>query len=83
MDDQVDLFRRNIPRAIIDLIPASVARECRIVPLELDAFTLVVATVDVEDRENMDKLRFILNREVRLVAASRSAIDYAIERYYA
>lgn len=77
-----DLYRTNIPPDVIAQLPESVARESRVVPVRANGFELVVAMVDLEDRETLAKLRFILNREVASVFATREAIRFAIEKYY-
>ncbi len=81
--EPVDLFRRYIPEYVLGFLPASVARENRVVPLEEDQTgTLFVAMEDPDDQDTVEKLRFILNRSVRAVLATPAGIDYAIQRYY-
>ncbi len=77
-----DLYRTNIPPEIIALIPESVARENSVVAVRIDGYELIVAVADMGDRELMDKLRFILNRQVTAIFATRPAILFAIEKYY-
>lgn len=78
-----DLYRRKIPPEIIGLIPDSIARESLAIALGLVDGYLVVALADPDDRETVRKLEFILGRQVRIVQASRHALQYAITRYYA
>ena len=81
--EPVDLFHRYIPEYVLGFLPANVARENRVVPLEEDqAGALFVAMDDPDDRDTVEKLRFILNRCVRAVRATPAGIDYAIRRYY-
>jgi type IV pilus assembly protein PilB len=77
-----DLYRTNIPPEIIALLPESVARECCVVPVRSNDFELVVVMEELEDHETLAKLRFVLNREVTHVFATREAIRFAIEKYY-
>lgn len=77
-----DLYRTNIPPEIIAIVPESVARENLVVAVR-DDYQLVVASADPDDRETLDKLQFILNRPVTTVFATREAIRFAIEKYYA
>ena len=83
MDAQpVDLYRRRIPADVLELLPASVVREHRVVPIDERDGTLVVAMADPPDRDTIDKLRFILNRAVEPVLATPTAIGFAIRTYY-
>jgi hypothetical protein len=70
------------PRAVLELVPESVARENLILPLALDGETLTVAAADPGNLLVADKLSFILNKKVKLVAAPREAIRAAIDRHY-
>jgi hypothetical protein len=76
------LLAGSIPPAVVRLIPASVAHENLIMPVAFDGETLTCAAVKVDDIPLADKLRFILNKDIRLVAASRKAILRAIQRHY-
>jgi type IV pilus assembly protein PilB len=78
----VDLDNIEIPHDIIELVPESVARENTCIPVEFQGERLVVAVVDAMNIEVMDKLRFILNRDVELTTASKEAIQAAINRHY-
>lgn len=81
-DGEFDLYRRNISPEVIGIIPASVAWECWLVPIEChEDGRLVVAAVD-HDSDTLEKLRFILNRSISIVLATRQAIEYALNRYY-
>ena len=72
----------NAPRALVELVPETVARENQIFPLSLDGETLTWAAVDPNNLLVRDKLSFILNKQVRFVPASREAIREAINRHY-
>jgi len=72
----------NGPRAVVELVPESVARENQIFPLSLDGETLTCAAADPTNLLVRDKLSFILNKQVRLVRAPLEAIRKAINRYY-
>lgn len=78
----LDLEGRQISSQIIELVPESVARENTVVPLELNGNELIVAIHDPMAFEVLDKLRFILDRDVGVVLASREAIQAAINRHY-
>lgn len=77
-----DLENMEIPQSLIDMVPESVARENTCIPVELKGDRLIVAVPDAMNIEIMDKLRFILNRDVELTTASRESILAAINRHY-
>jgi hypothetical protein len=76
------LLAGPISAAVVELIPESVARENRIMPLAFDGETIICAAVNPESIGLADKLRFLLAKNVRLVAASEEAIIRAIHRHY-
>src|SRR5450432_2854016 len=63
----LDISTIQIPSAVIQLVPESVARENVVIPLSLD---------------NIDKLRFIINKDIKQVVASKEIIQQAINRHY-
>src|SRR5829696_531266 len=72
----------NPPRAVLELIPASVARENVVLPLELVGRTLHVATTDPSNLLLRDKLSFLVNKDIRLVEFPRAEILRAIRKHY-
>jgi type IV pilus assembly protein PilB len=78
----VNLDTMEIPASVIALIPESVARENIVIPLGLDDERLRVALTNVNDLDVIDKLRFMVNREIEPVGASKESIQNAINRYY-
>jgi type IV pilus assembly protein PilB len=80
--EYVNLDTMEIPNSVIALVPESVARENVVIPLELVDERIRVAMPNALDLEVLDKLRFILNREVDPVVASKDAIQNAINRHY-
>ena len=65
----VDIMRTKIPDDVIQLVPESVARENNVMPIdELDG-VLRVAISNPSDVDTIEKLRFILNRDVRISLA--------------
>lgn len=74
----------NPPRAVLELVPESVCRENLVLPLKHDGRTLHVAAVDPSNLMLRDKLSFILNKDIRLVAhpadVIRAAIAYHFDR---
>ncbi|MGH9174496.1 MAG: GspE/PulE family protein, partial [Vicinamibacterales bacterium] len=80
--DYVDLAGKEIPPSVIELVPESVARENVVIPLALDGEALMVAIHDPMNYQVLDKLHFILNREIRPVMAPKEAIQAAINSHY-
>ena len=78
----VDLKEVEIPASIIDLVPESLARENLVLPLALEGQAIKVIMHDPMDLETIDKLRFVLNREIEVCLASKESITEAINRSY-
>lgn len=71
-----------IPSEVLQLVPGSVARENNILPLALNGETLIVAATNAGNRLLADKLGFIVNKKVQLVAFPREHIRAAIAHHY-
>jgi len=80
--DYVDLNEVDIPPHVVELVPESVARENVIMPMAEDNGSLQVLVSDPQDFETLEKLRFILNRQIDIAVSSREAISEAINKYY-
>ncbi len=80
--EYVDLSEISIPPSIVELVPESVARENSILPYQVDGDLLRVVVSDPNDMETFEKLRFILNRPIEPVLATKEAIHEAVNRHY-
>jgi type IV pilus assembly protein PilB len=80
--DFINLDGREISPSVIDLVPESVARENMVIPLSLEDESLLVAVSDPMAVEVLDKLRFILNRDIKVAIAPVDAIQTSINRHY-
>jgi hypothetical protein len=71
-------------RDLLALVPAELARATRVLPVALEKDVLVLATTDplVCEMEHLDRIRFVLNRDVRLIAAPRATLEFALWRCY-
>ncbi len=78
----VDLSEVRIPESVIELIPEAVARENRILPFAEEGETITVIVSDPLDIETLEKLRFIINKNIDTALAPREAILENINRYY-
>ena len=80
--DYVNLSDVVIPPSVVELVPESVARENVAIPLAESDGTLTVIVSDPMDYDTVEKLRFILNRQIEIALAPREAILEAINRHY-
>lgn len=77
----VRLANFDTPRAVLEIVPESVARENDFLVLAVRGNTLFCANTP-DDFDTAQKLMFILNKEIVLVGAERSDIREAINRGY-
>ncbi len=80
--DYVNLSDVVIPPSVVELVPESVARENAVLPLAEGDGKLTVIVSDPNDFETIDKLVFILNRQIEIALAPRENILEAINRHY-
>ncbi|RKY18126.1 MAG: type II secretion system protein GspE [Planctomycetota bacterium] len=78
----IDLNSIDIPEDVINAVPAEVAIEHKIVPIQGRQRVVTIAMSDPLDFETVDNVRFILNKEVETVLATPEAIEDALRRYY-
>jgi type IV pilus assembly protein PilB len=78
----VELREIEIPPSVIELVPESLARENIVMPLSQESGTIRVIMHNPLDFETIDKLRFVLNREIEVSLAPKEAIVEAINKYY-
>jgi type IV pilus assembly protein PilB len=80
--DFVELREIEIPSSVVELVPESLARENVVMPMSQANGIIKVIMHDPMDFETIDKLRFVLNREIEVALSSKEAIVEAINRYY-
>ncbi len=80
--EPIDLRHVVVPPEVIAMMPECVARENFVLPLALRGDMLRIAVGDPTDGETIQKLRFILNRDVEAVLARPCEILDAIRRHY-
>src|SRR5207237_10149100 len=78
----VNLTEVTIPPSVIELVPESVARENVVLPMSQDNGSLKIIMTDPSDFDTMQKLQFILNKDIQPVLAPREQIIEAINRHY-
>jgi len=78
----IELREIEIPPSVIELVPESLARENIVMPLSQESGAIRVIMHDPNAFETIDKLRFVLNREIEVALAPKEAIVESINRYY-
>src|SRR6266852_2979555 len=78
----VDLTEVTIPSSVVELVPESVARENVVLPMSQDNGTLRIIMSVPTDFDTVQKLQFILNKDIQPVLAPREQIVEAINRHY-
>jgi hypothetical protein len=67
---------------VIARVPEHVARSHTVIPVAFDGETITMAAADPDNIALADRLRFLLGKNVRLLAAPATDILHAIDRYY-
>jgi type IV pilus assembly protein PilB len=78
----VDLDGKEIPAAVLKLIPSGLARLHRALPVALSGNTLRVALVDPLDLRAAEDLRFALGKDIDVVVAPTEQIENRIKDHY-
>ena len=78
----VDLYSMDIPKEVINKIPAQVALKHNIVPVSIESGKIKVATSDPSNIFALDDVRFATGLKVIPVLATEDAIKDAISKYY-
>src|ERR1051326_1903655 len=77
----VSLADVTVPQSVVEMAPESVARENRVMPLSADGNSLKIVTSEPENYDVLQKLQFILNKDIQPVIADREQIVAAINRH--
>jgi type IV pilus assembly protein PilB len=78
----VDLREIEIPATVVELVPEALARENIVMPMSQEHGAIRVIMHNPMDFDTIEKLRFVLNREVEVALAPKEAIVEAINKYY-
>ena len=79
----INLSETNIPVAVLDLVPQTMAEIYKIMPVSLRGDVLTVAMADPQNVGALDDLRNFLGNEVRGAVSSLADVEEAIAKYYA
>jgi hypothetical protein len=74
---------RQILPVLLGALPANVVESDSVVPMGLEGERLIVGVLDSCEGEILDKVRFIWNRDIKVVVVTQAAMSYAIQRYLA
>ncbi|MEZ6126321.1 MAG: ATPase, T2SS/T4P/T4SS family [Planctomycetaceae bacterium] len=80
--EYVELEGLQIPHSVIELITESLARENVVIATGIENDSVVIAMHNPNNIEVLDKLRFVLNRDIKVVMAPIESIQGAINRHY-
>jgi type IV pilus assembly protein PilB len=80
--DVIKLSERNIPPALLRMIPETTVRTKKVIPVSLVDGTLTVAMAFPQDLDALEEVRFETGENVAAVIASEREIDEAIANYY-
>jgi len=78
----VNLTDVTVPPSVVELVPESVARENVVLPMSQENGALKIAVSDPGDFDTLQKLQFILNKDIQPMLATREQIIEAINRHY-
>lgn len=78
----VDLNDVEIPKTVIELVPESIARENVVLPLAVEGNYIKILMSDPTNFDVIQKLNFILNKDVQPVLADHEQIREAINANY-
>lgn len=70
------------PRDVVEYLPESVARENLLFPLDHQPGTLLLAAADPRNADTLQKMQFILNRDIVLVRGDATDIQDAFDRTF-
>ncbi len=78
----VDLSGIKLEKEILDLVPRHVANRYKIVPLERQNGSIVVAVSDPTNIDTLDALRYILKCDIEARVATQEDIESALNSFY-
>jgi len=79
----LDLSRHGVSAELAKKLPGSLARMYNIVPVNMDAVTMELATCEFIPPEVVDELRFVLATDVNFVVSRERDIKELILKHYA
>lgn len=80
--EYVDLEGVTVPQSLIEMVPEAVARENCVLPLLVTGRVLKIVTSEPDSYDVLQKIQFILDKDIQPVLAVREQIVAAIDRHY-
>jgi type IV pilus assembly protein PilB len=80
--DAMDLAEFEPTPALLQLIPAGMARLHEVIPVSASGNQLTVALANCLDIQALEDIRFTLNREIIQVVAARKQVEELIKKHY-
>jgi type IV pilus assembly protein PilB len=77
-----DLFNPEIPKPIIQLLKADIAKKYSVIPVRKEGQDVLIAMADPLDIQVLDELRFITGLKIKPALSLQSEIQLAIRKYY-
>ncbi len=78
----VELRGKQIPQAVVDIVPVEMAENYLLMPLKEDGQRLVVAMANPLEFYALDDLRFVTQRRIQIAVCTESDVLEALERHY-
>ncbi len=78
----IDVKELSLPREIVNKITSAIARMYGILPIREEEGVLYVAAQDPMNYRMIDELHYVLGQECRIVLASPTDIEDAVDFYY-
>ena len=78
----VSLRDRTYPPALVETIPAKVARMYRCVPVAMKGATVQVALADPLDPQRADEIQFASKHDIQVVVADPTEIEKTLDQLY-
>lgn len=79
---RVDLTRYEVNERVVAILPESIARKHRVVPIDVKDEKLVVAMVDPLNFYAVDDIKLVTKMDIEPVIATESDVNAVIDRYY-
>jgi type II secretory ATPase GspE/PulE/Tfp pilus assembly ATPase PilB-like protein len=78
----IKISERDVPERVRSMVDGNIATLYRVIPIEERGNTLVVATSDPTNINNLDNISRLVDRPVEPVLASPEEIAFALNKYY-
>ncbi len=72
----------EIPGEVIQLVPHALATKYHLIPISLNGSSLTLALADPSNMVAVDEIKFLTGADVKIVLATSSSIQRAVERFY-